>query len=407
MSKQIRSSRPILSIITFAVAIALSPLNAFCQDQARQQLVQQRNDAAARLKLVTDQLSQVSAQGRDLQARLNAHNANASALSARIDVFNQRLNQIRSLVAGVCVNADVFQSDQIKCVAKRNDTPEAQRLFSLIDQQTADARYISETRAKNLAAKPQLEKEANDMNARLRALRAQKQSLTQQVADLDSRIAASPNPPSNPFNLTVQVKSFIKRFNLLDKTQFDPGSRSCAEAFAGGIVTCGVLLGENPTDGSSGNGNFRLRSELLIRGACSGDKVASWAFSPVEIEAGNEFYFISASADLDRPLVASPAKSGASSIDKVTFSYRMRGQPNVAGNAMMNAAKPRACTYIWHQVQGTLSCKAGTLVPQIAMTGSSFPSRRLWIDGKLIADVTQGPFSNLWRCNSVEPNYIQ
>jgi hypothetical protein len=85
----------------------------------------------------------------------------------------------------------------------------------------------------------------------------------------------------------------------------------------------------------------------------------------------------------------------------------MRGKPNIIGNALMWAAKPRNCPYIWHTVTGTLSCRNGVAMDSVTYAGSAFPSHRLWSNNALVQDLPQGPFKNLWVCWPANPDYVQ
>jgi hypothetical protein len=85
----------------------------------------------------------------------------------------------------------------------------------------------------------------------------------------------------------------------------------------------------------------------------------------------------------------------------------VRGQPNVAAVAAMDLAKRRTCRYIWHRVSGSLSCRTGKPALEANIAGSAFPSHALWRDGKKVKNVPQGPFRDLWKCDSKEPLYVE
>jgi hypothetical protein len=202
--------------------------------------------------------------------------------------------------------------------------------------------------------------------------------------------------------LSVQAKSFIAGVNLADASQFDSDAKSCEQAMAA-LVDCGMTLGENPADGLKSSGNFRLRSELSVNATCSANKIASWQFDPIKQDFGAEFVFLATSGDLIKPLKALPDLKGNVQVDKVTFSYRLRGRPNALGVDAMNKVKPRTCSYIWHEISGNFTCRDGKVVIAADITGSGFPSHRLWVQGKKVAEVPQGPFKNLWKCDSTDP----
>ena len=206
--------------------------------------------------------------------------------------------------------------------------------------------------------------------------------------------------------IVVQAKSYIKKVDLLDPKQFDPGAKTCEAAMAA-VVNCGTIGGEDPTEGTIASGGYRLFSEVRLDLQCSGNKVAKWKISPAAIDSGKEFRYVSTTGDLQPGLTATPALSGETAVDKVTIKYRMRGQPNDAANILMNKVKPRACTYIWHAIDAEVACKDGKPRAGATMSGSKFPSHRLWINGMLVKDIPQGPFDSLWQCDGVDPTFIK
>lgn len=207
-------------------------------------------------------------------------------------------------------------------------------------------------------------------------------------------------------SLTIQAKSFIRTVDPTDPSQFDPDA-SCGLQAMSLVIDCGVKLGEDPLDGSAGSGDYRLQSQLTGQATCNAGMLSSWQLKPVSIDAGNEFFLIPASGDLAGPLSAVPGISGNQSTKAVTFTYRMRGQPNAAGNLLMKAVKPRTCTYIWHEVSGTLSCNGNMLVKKVQIRGSAFPSAKLWVDGQLAGEIKQGPFKDLWICDPGNSIYVK
>lgn len=206
--------------------------------------------------------------------------------------------------------------------------------------------------------------------------------------------------------ISIQAKSYIAPVNLLDPNQFDNDAQSCQAAMAA-VVDCGTLLGENPADGAKSSRNYRLWSEVLVDATCTGDKVATWKISPVAQDFGPEFIFISTTGDVAKPLKVVPSISGSSAVDKVTLSYRLRGRPNVAGVAVMEAVKHRSCSYIWHEVSATLTCQKGKANVAAGLLGSGFPSHKLWVGGKQAVATSQGPFKSLWKCDAIDPTAVK
>lgn len=218
---------------------------------------------------------------------------------------------------------------------------------------------------------------------------------------------------SRNYVLTVQAKSFIKGFSLRDPAQYDPGwftSRSCIEPIMAAVVECGMLGGENPTDGSLATGNYRLRSEFTAEVTCSGNKITNWNVHPVATNWSGEFLVFSTTGEFLPWPGVSPAASGSTPIDQITIGYGMRGKPNIGGNILMWITKNRTCPYIWHRIQGTLTCQGGVLKDTLSYSGSSFPSHRFWTNNVPPAppyEISQGPFRNLWICDPNAPEYVK
>lgn len=217
--------------------------------------------------------------------------------------------------------------------------------------------------------------------------------------------ALGPVATASAETLSLQVKSYISSVNLLDPNQFDPDAKSCQAAMAA-LVNCGTL-NEDPPDGKKASKDYRLWSEVTIDATCSGNKLSKWDMKPVQQDFGSEFVIFSTTGNLAKPLTATPALKGSTPTDKVDFGYRLRGQPNQAGIDVMNKVKPRTCSFIWHEVAGTLSCQSGKPVLTANLNGSKFPSHRLWSAGQPIKQNQQGPFKNLWKCSPTDPLMVQ
>lgn len=205
--------------------------------------------------------------------------------------------------------------------------------------------------------------------------------------------------------VVVDTKSYIRRVDLTDPKQFDPGVATCQKAMAA-MVDCVTLGGEDPKSGDEASKNFRVWSREAVEVTCAGNKLSSWKLTPVQTAFGAEA-FLPTTGDVARNLSASPGSQGSTPIDKVTFSYKVRGEPNPIASKALQQAKPRSCTFIWHEVSATLTCQAGKPKLDATVKGSSFPSHRWWVQGEKSGDVAQGPFNNLWNCDPADPSYVK
>jgi hypothetical protein len=85
----------------------------------------------------------------------------------------------------------------------------------------------------------------------------------------------------------------------------------------------------------------------------------------------------------------------------------MRGRPHAATLAAFYVHSYRSCTWIWHRVEGTVSCSAGRPSVEVSLSGSRFPSHRTWINGTMATFREQGPFENLWSCSPTDPSRVR
>lgn len=205
--------------------------------------------------------------------------------------------------------------------------------------------------------------------------------------------------------LTVETKSFIGLVALDDPSQFDDGKR-CSETVTALAIDCAMRLGEDPKTGSASTNDFRMRSALTVDATCAGGKLSSWQFRPMEVNAGPEMRVLQTTAELSSPLKAAPAASGTGPTAQVDFSYRVRGKPNMVAAFAMRMTKPRACDYIWHQVDGRLFCRGNVPAVDYKVAGSAFPSVRSWLAGKQASERLQGPFKSLWVCSPSDPTSV-
>lgn len=211
--------------------------------------------------------------------------------------------------------------------------------------------------------------------------------------------------PAYAERTVVETKSFIARIDTAIPGQFDPANAGCQSVMAK-VINC-TLNGEDPATGSAAAADFRLRSAVTIDATCNAGKVTAWTFSPVSTATGNEMVWLTTTGGLAAPLKVMPAAPGGAPTASVGFVYRMRGQPNVVGNIAMEKAKHRTCTYIWHQVDGHVTCKGNSAVVDYTVSSSAFPSVRSWKDGKLVQQIDQGPFKSLWECDPADPTSVR
>ena len=128
----------------------------------------------------------------------------------------------------------------------------------------------------------------------------------------------------------------------------------------------------------------------------------------VVFEAGRILAAVPGIPDLDsdvgmegpiRPpaLIVSPVTISPKGGSFVTFSWIAKGKPHPSAEVLFNAVQPRTSVFIWHAVSGRIDVASGTPVVTVQIKGSQFPSHRIFRDRSLfVAELRQGPFSDLW-----------
>ena len=209
--------------------------------------------------------------------------------------------------------------------------------------------------------------------------------------------------------ITLQAKSYIARMVTPQSEQSGKPDGATTKALGfdrlvGGrvqayelMLATDLMFREDPGEGTKETDQFRLWSQVRIAGKCSAGKIVQWKVSDPEMAFGKEGA-LSATGEILTPLKVLPANSGNTDQSSVTFSYAIKGRPHALTTPVFENVQPRQCYWIWHEVSGTVSCPANKLTVNAIVKGSKFPSHRLWQDGKVISEIAQGPFDNLWNC---------
>jgi hypothetical protein len=208
--------------------------------------------------------------------------------------------------------------------------------------------------------------------------------------------------PDKPFIIktkviTVTVKSFIALvgsnvgtipgFTTLPPAHVVPVPRQALlKAMAKAMD---AIMDEDPrTIGK--DKHYRLFSQCKLTILFEGGTILGTITSPLATDAGKE-------GPLQAPpLIASPVKVSPTGKSFVTFSWTAKGRPHPAAEPPFQIIHPRTSVFIWHAVEGRIDISSGAPVTTVSLTGSQFPSHRAFLDLSIVANVRQGPFSNLW-----------
>lgn len=199
--------------------------------------------------------------------------------------------------------------------------------------------------------------------------------------------------------LRLSGKSFIRQIDL---SSLSAGGRRHQE-FA---RLANLNFSENPSTASPNTRDYRLWSQANIVAACREDTLVWWKMSQLAHRGGTEMRVLDAQTSVLEPPRAQPNPStGAATSLQVTFA--IKGKPNDAALPAFRVVRPRNCDSIWHRVWGTVTCKAGKASLDASISGSAFPSHRVWTDTRSRSTVEQGPFSNLWECDATSPDLVR
>jgi hypothetical protein len=202
--------------------------------------------------------------------------------------------------------------------------------------------------------------------------------------------------------LRLTAKSFIMR---LDLSSMSVESRPRAErAFA---WLTNQNFSENPTTPAPDSRDFRLWSQVTLVVTCRGNAIASWKASSLAHRGGTELRILDAeTSPLEAPKFM-PSQQVDEELGSLELSYAIKGRPNDLAAASIQAIRSRTCENIWHRVRATAVCRDGEGQMEVAITGSRFPSHRIWVGDNVKSTVNQGPFSELWACDPGAPDLVR
>ena len=146
---------------------------------------------------------------------------------------------------------------------------------------------------------------------------------------------------------------------------------------------------------------YRLYSERSFCVECDeNNKLTSLYRAPLQTDSGLEPTKYGPIKAPDLTIVSSRSAL-ASNI--LTFSWKVRGRPDPMFEPAFSAVITRTCWYIWHQIDGMISCQYGQAVISVSISGSNFPTHLASVNNSLYSLTGQGPFSGLWSCSASPP----
>jgi hypothetical protein len=201
----------------------------------------------------------------------------------------------------------------------------------------------------------------------------------------------------------VVVKSFIKcigtgigtlpfRCNVLS-----PGGQARLLALA---VATDRMMCEDPMHDRKDK-RYRLYSACTFRVTCQAGRVVAVSPSPLDTDTGME-------GPLQAPPLITTPVNVLRTPDGFTFSWFARGRPHLGVEPGFQLVCPRTSVFIWHRISGRVRCTADGTDVTVNLTGSKFPTHRVFINGTPMQTVQQGGFARLWFPASLtEPTRVE
>lgn len=341
--------------------------------------------------------------------------AEGAGLSAEESALVARLSAEQAALKAQVEETANYESERAAWQVRRSEHEQAcNRKFSNpADVASCDLKGAGLAKERNA-----LDRWLVDLQQRRGALRAKQTESVALVASLEDRTAAWRRRVGTDFRaplakalarkvgtttLRLTVKSFIREVDL---ASMSADSRPRAEQIFARFTN--RSFAEDPKTPAPDSGDFRLWSQAVAVVDCRGDRIASWKTSNLAHRSGRELELLWAQTSVRDPLAVAPAAQGAEdNRASVSISYAIKGKPNDAALSSFRWVRPRSCDSIWHRVRATVSCDDGQARMAVDVTGSRFPSHRVWTNGDVAATVVQGPFANLWDCDPSAPDLVR
>lgn len=215
-----------------------------------------------------------------------------------------------------------------------------------------------------------------------------------------SGFAQAPAAPPQVRDVRVVAKSFIRCIgsNVGSLPAWCPiGSSLRLRAMA---LLTDRLMCEEPTHDRKDKA-YRLFSACTFRVTCQDGRVVDVTPSALDTDSGKEGPF-------QAPALTATPVSVTRTTDGFDFTWFARGRPHLGAEPPFQLICPRTSVFIWHRVTGRVRCTpAGTDVT-VNLTGSKFPTHRVFVNGTPMRTVPQGGFARLWFPVSItEPTRVE
>src|SRR5262249_20881422 len=160
------------------------------------------------------------------------------------------------------------------------------------------------------------------------------------------------------------------------------------------------LIHENPVDDRKDKA-YRLYSARTFTVTCIDGSLVDVADSAVETDVGDECIPLPLGLGtrcLHPPsLITFGDHEGQTGPNTFDFSWSGKGRPHDLAEPAFQSVCPRNSRFIWHRVEGQIACMVQGPDAAVRITGSQFPSHRVFVNGVAQAEDPQGDFGLLWQ----------
>ena len=219
----------------------------------------------------------------------------------------------------------------------------------------------------------------------------------------------------NSGNVTVPIKIVAKSF--IATIGLDAGVPTCGRfdlsahaRLRGAAAATDAAMRESPTSDAKDR-RYRLYTSRTFTVTCNNGTIVNVVPSTIDTEVGLECVPATGSRICltPPPIIVTDVTGGLRTPTRFVFSWMGRGRPPNTAEHFFQAVCPRTSVFIWHRVDGFIECAGGQPRATVTLTGSQFPSHRIWVNGvPQGGPIVQGPFSNLWvPRSSAEPTMVR
>jgi Domain of unknown function (DUF4157) len=216
--------------------------------------------------------------------------------------------------------------------------------------------------------------------------------------------------PFQSLSFRIVAKSFIRRIDAVGSLSCGPNRTDVTPELILLAVLTDSMMGETaPTDARDKGYRMFSAANLLVDFMFGKPVSVAFGQPAMHLPPRTQLADIDTDNGREGPLETPPLIIFGKSITGGSgtpwrFSWSVKGRPALAAEPGFQLVCPRTSRYIWHRIEGEVD--SGGL-KNLTLSGSHFPTHRLFVDGALTATLPQGTFSNLWIPAASDPTMVK